>query len=79
MRNRDAGQAVEELEVDYDGAPFETGFNARYILDVTAQIDGDLAEFRFAEPAGGGTVQDPTLVLDPTDAGVQYVLVPMRV
>jgi DNA polymerase III subunit beta len=78
VRNMDAGQAVEELEVDYDGEPFETGFNARYILDVTAQIGGEIAEFRFAEHAGGATVLDPTLVLDPTDAGVQYVLMPLR-
>jgi DNA polymerase-3 subunit beta len=78
VRNMDAGQAVEELEVDYDGAPFETGFNARYVLDVTGQIGGELAEFRFAEHTGGGPALDPTLVLDPTDAGVQYVLVPMR-
>jgi DNA polymerase III subunit beta len=78
VRNMDAGQAVEELEVDYEGEPFEIGFNARYILDVTAQIGGEIAEFRFAEPGGGGPVQDPTLVLDPTDAGVQYVLMPLR-
>jgi DNA polymerase-3 subunit beta len=78
VRNMDAGQAVEELEVDYDGEPFEIGFNARYILDVTSQIGGDIAEFRFAEHAGGATVLDPTLVLDPTDAGVQYVLMPLR-
>jgi len=78
VRNMDAGQAVEELEVDYDGEPFEIGFNARYILDVTGQIGGDIAEFRFAEHVGGATVLDPTLVLDPTDAGVQYVLMPLR-
>src|SRR6185437_10488635 len=78
VRNMDAGQAVEELEVDYDGEPFEIGFNARYVLDVTAQIGGETAEFRFAEHAGGATVLDPTLVLDPTDAGVQYVLMPLR-
>jgi DNA polymerase III subunit beta len=78
VRNIDAGQAVEELEVDYDGAPFETGFNARYVLDVTSQIGGDLAEFRFADTAGAPGATDPTLVLDPSDAGVQYVLVPMR-
>jgi len=78
VRNMDAGQAVEELEVDYDGEPFEIGFNARYILDVTGQIGGEIAEFRFAEHAGGATVLDPTLVLDPTDAGVQYVLMPLR-
>jgi DNA polymerase-3 subunit beta len=77
VRNMDASQAVEELEVDYAGEPFETGFNARFILDVTAQIGAELAEFRFAEQGGAGSL-NPTLVLDPTDAGVQYVLVPMR-
>ena len=51
VRNMEAGQAVEELEVDYDGDPFEIGFNARYLLDVTDQISGETAEFRFADPA----------------------------
>jgi DNA polymerase-3 subunit beta len=78
VRNMDAGQAVEELEADYEGEPFEIGFNARYILDVTGQIGGDTAEFRFAEHSGGATVLDPTLVLDPTDPSVQYVLMPLR-
>lgn len=73
VRNMEAGQAVEEIEVDYDGEPFEIGFNARYLLDVTGQIGGETAEFRFADPAS------PTLVLDPTDAGVKYVLMPLRV
>jgi DNA polymerase-3 subunit beta len=78
VRNMDAGQAMEELEVDYEGEPFEIGFNARYILDVTGQIAGETAEFRFAEHSGGAAVLDPTLVLDPTDPGVQYVLMPLR-
>ena len=73
VRNMEAGQAVEELEVDYDGDGFEIGFNARYLLDVASQITGETAEFRFADPAS------PTLVLDPEDPGVQYVLMPLRV
>ena len=73
VRNMEAGQAVEEVEIDYDGEPFEIGFNARYLLDVAGQIQGDTAEFRFADPAS------PTLVLDPADAGVRYVLMPLRV
>jgi DNA polymerase III subunit beta len=73
VRNMEAGQGVEELEVDYDGEPFEIGFNARYLLDVAGQITGDTAEFRFADPAS------PTLVIDPADAGVKYVLMPLRV
>ena len=73
VRNMEAGQAVEEVEVDYDGESFEIGFNARYLLDVAGQIQGESAEFRFADPAS------PTLVLDPVDRGVQYVLMPLRV
>jgi DNA polymerase-3 subunit beta len=73
VRNMEAGQGVEELEIDYDGPAFDIGFNARYLLDVCAQIEGDTAELRFADPSS------PTLVLDPADAGVQYVLMPLRV
>jgi DNA polymerase-3 subunit beta len=73
VRNMEAGQAVEEIEVDYHAETFEIGFNARYLMDVTGQIGGENAELRFADPAS------PTLVLDPTDAGVQYVLMPLRV
>ena len=74
VTNMDASHAVEEIEVDYDGAPFEVGFNARYVLDVAAQIGGESAEFRFPDQAAG----EAALVLDPTDAGVQYVLMPLR-
>ena len=73
VRNMEAGQAVEEVEIDYDGEPFEIGFNARYLLDVAGQIQGENAEFRFADPSS------PTLVLDPADPGAQYVLMPLRV
>ncbi len=40
VRNMEAGQAVEELEIDYDGEPFELSFNARYLMDITDQISG---------------------------------------
>jgi DNA polymerase-3 subunit beta len=73
VRNMEAGQAVEELEVEYNGEAFELSFNARYLLDVTDQIAGEIAEFRFGGP------NDPALVIDPVDADVQYVLMPLRV
>jgi DNA polymerase-3 subunit beta len=78
VRNMETGQAVEEVEVDYDGDPFEIGFNARYLMDVTSQIDGETTEFRFVDRAAAATLLDPVLVLDPTDVGVQYVLMPLR-
>jgi DNA polymerase-3 subunit beta len=73
VRNMEAGQATEEVEIDYSGEPFELSFNARYLLDVTDQISGEIAEFRFGGP------NDPALVLDPIDADVKYVLMPLRV
>jgi DNA polymerase-3 subunit beta len=73
VRNMEAGQATEEVEIDYNEDAFEIGFNARYLLDIAGQITGDEAQYRFADPAS------PTLVLDPADPGVQYVLMPLRV
>ena len=73
VRNMEAGQAVEELEIEYDGDPFELSFNARYLMDITDQISGEFAELRFGGP------NDPALVLDPGDADVQYILMPLRV
>jgi DNA polymerase-3 subunit beta len=73
VRNMEAGQAIEELEVEYEGDPFELSFNARFLLDITDQISGELAELRFGGP------NDPALVLDPADQDVQYILMPLRV
>lgn len=73
VRNTEAGQAVEEAEIDYDFDSFDIGFNARYILDVMGQISSDLVELRLLDSAS------PTLVLDPSDPGVQFVLMPLRV
>ena len=73
VTNPEQGSAVEELEVDYDAAPLEIGFNARYLLDITGQLDGDTALFKLADPGS------PTLVLDREGAAALYVLMPMRV
>jgi DNA polymerase-3 subunit beta len=69
----DTGRAVEELDVDFSGESLEIGFNARYILDMLQQIDGDIVRFEMASAAA------PTVVRDPADASALYVLMPMRV
>ena len=69
----DAGRAVEELDVDYAAEAMEIGFNARYILDMSAQIEGPDVEFAVADSGS------PTLVRDPKDHSALYVLMPMRV
>jgi len=69
------GTATEELDgarVHYDSGPLEIGFQARYITDITDQIEGEV-EFLLAD---GGA---PTVVRDAGDMSALYVLMPMRV
>jgi DNA polymerase-3 subunit beta len=73
VNNPDSGSATEEIEVDYDSTPIDIGFNARYLLDITAQLDGDTALFKLADPGS------PTVVQDREGASALYVLMPMRV
>jgi len=69
----ETGTAQEEVEVAYDSQAIEIGFNARYLLDIVQQIDGEDARFAMAD-AGS-----PTLVQDRDDPSALYVLMPMRV
>ena len=69
----DAGTATEEIEVRYEAEPMEIGFNARYLLDIAQQIEGETAEVALADPTA------PTLIRDVADASALYVLMPMRV
>ncbi|SLN21629.1 DNA polymerase III subunit beta [Oceanibacterium hippocampi] len=69
----DAGTATEEISVHYSSDPLEVGFNSRYLLDIAAQIEGENAQFIFADASS------PTLVRDGTEESALYVLMPMRV
>jgi DNA polymerase-3 subunit beta len=73
VTNPDSGSATEELEVDYSSTQIDIGFNARYLLDIAAQIDGDTAVFKLAD-AGS-----PTLIQDQAGSSALFVLMPMRV
>lgn len=67
------GTASEELSVSYAADPVEIGFNSRYLLDMMGQVEGDVAQFVFAD------ANSPTIVRDPVDVGALYVIMPMRV
>ncbi|MEM1346344.1 MAG: DNA polymerase III subunit beta, partial [Pseudomonadota bacterium] len=69
----DAGSASEEIEVAYPDDKLEIGFNARYLLEISSQIDKDNAVFLFADPGA------PTLVREGDDTSAVYVVMPMRV
>jgi DNA polymerase III subunit beta len=73
VTNPDSGSANEELEVEYAADPIDIGFNSRYLLDIAAQIEGDAAVLKLADPGS------PTLIQDKEAKGALYVLMPMRV
>jgi DNA polymerase-3 subunit beta len=73
VTNPDSGSATEEIEVDYDADPLDIGFNSRYLLDIAAQIEGEVAVLKLADPGS------PTLIQDKDAKGALYVLMPMRV
>ncbi len=69
----ESGSATEELEVNYQESPMEIGFNSRYLLDITQQIEGEGARFTLADASA------PTIIRDVADSTALYVLMPMRV
>jgi DNA polymerase-3 subunit beta len=73
VTNPDSGSATEEIEVEYAADPIDIGFNSRYLLDIAAQIDGEVAVLKLADPGS------PTLIQDRDAKGALYVLMPMRV
>lgn len=68
----EAGSATEDLEVNGNDN-MEIGFNARYLMDITSQIEGDGCRLTLADSAS------PTIIEDTGDSSSLYVLMPLRV
>lgn len=71
--NPDLGEAVEEIEIDYQGKALMIGFNARYLIDVLGILGA----------AGDVEVQlkdevSPSVIRKAGDEGYLYVVMPMR-
>jgi DNA polymerase III subunit beta len=69
----ESGTATEEIAADYGSDNIEIGFNARYLLDILSEIDGDTVEVHLADAAA------PTLLRENDKSQALYVLMPMRV
>lgn len=77
VRNMEAGAAAEEIEIQGEGPDIETGFNAKYLLDLMDQTDADRVLLRMTEPASPAR-------LDPCEGtkgaeGIVNVIMPVRV
>ncbi|MCK5284058.1 MAG: DNA polymerase III subunit beta [Alphaproteobacteria bacterium] len=68
----ESGSATEEVEVNGD-IDIEIGFNAKYLLDITSQIEGEACRLTLADASS------PTIIQDNSDQSSLYVLMPLRV
>ncbi len=69
----DAGSATEDVEITNDNVALEIGFNSRYLLDITQQIEGDGCRMALADSSS------PTVIEDLADSSALYVIMPLRV
>lgn len=72
--NPDLGEAVEEIDVEYQGGRLAIGYNAQYLLDILGVLDHD-------DPISIGLKDDqsPTLLKRGGDETLLYVVMPMRI
>ena len=73
VNSPDSGAAEEQVAVAYSDERLEIGFNAKYLLEISGQIDKENAIFMF------NSAGDPVLIREGNDLSAVYVVMPMRV
>jgi DNA polymerase III subunit beta len=71
--NPELGEAVEDVEIDYQGKTLTVGFNARYLIDVLTVLgNGGDIELALKDDVS------PSILRKGNDDGYLYVIMPMR-
>ena len=71
-QNPDREEAEEEIAVEFDGEPFNVGFNASYLLDAVGSLESEKATLSFAESNSSCIIEEAS------DPRVRYLVSPMR-
>ena len=71
--NSDQEEAEEELEIAYNGAALDIGFNVTYLIDVLNNTSSDQVTFSFAD------ANSSCLITVPNNTYYKYVVMPMRI
>lgn len=70
--NKEGEDTEESIAVERTGPGFEIGFNAQYLLEVTAQVAGGKISLGLSDGLHS------CLLTDPSDESVQFIVMPMR-
>ncbi len=73
VNNPETGSAHEVLSADYKSEPMDIGFNARYLMEIAKEVDGEKLTLELGDSAS------PAIVRDEEDEHALYVLMPLRV
>lgn len=71
--NADQEEAVEEIEIAYQGPELDIGFNVSYLLDVLNNLKSDEVQFAFGDSSMSALMS----IADNPD--FKYVVMPMRI
>jgi len=69
----DYGEVVDEIEIGYEGDPFQIGFNSRYLLDVLSVIESEDIKLECKNS------MSPTIIKSTVDESFLSVIMPLRV
>ena len=69
----DYGEVVDEIEIGYEGDPFQIGFNSRYLLDVLVVIESEDIRLECKNS------MSPTIIKSTVDESFLSVIMPLRV
>ena len=74
--HQDFGDAKEEVDVSYEGTPFDIGFNARYLIEALNVIDADQIVMELKDEGSPGILKPPS---SPEPSNQLCIIMPMRI
>jgi DNA polymerase-3 subunit beta len=71
--NAEQEEAVDELDIDYNGDSIEIGFNVTYLIDALTNMDQEMVKVELSDS------NSSALITIPENATFKYVVMPMRI
>jgi DNA polymerase-3 subunit beta len=71
--NAEQEEAVDELDIDYNGDSIEIGFNVTYLIDVLTNMEQDMVKVELSDS------NSSALITIPENNSFKYVVMPMRI
>lgn len=72
-KNAEQEEAIDELDIDYQGDAIEIGFNVTYLIDILSNMSQEMVKLELSDSSSS------VLFTIPDDAQFKYVVMPMRI